>query len=222
MVWSGAAALTEGTSGGFGLEATEPDWLPSVLPQRPFMPPQLGVPTGLIVTEADSRIEDFGLAAFEIRTAAAPTKSYLRSSLPVADCVARFEAAVPIDTATRVGASLPKLQADAPDDFVDWAASADRHDLCHLQATARLVGRSCTRSGGAWHHSERMTPRLGPRDLVPRHRHMCCLVASFSKLLTTIVFTARPNHIWTDQGVIHALTEFMQAGADCHPVLSHT
>ena len=42
--------------------------------------------------DEDCRNEDFGLAAFDIRTAATLTTNHLRSSLPVADCVSQFEA----------------------------------------------------------------------------------------------------------------------------------
>jgi deoxyribodipyrimidine photo-lyase len=107
-----------------GLEATEPDGLPSVLPLRPITPPQPGHPTALLITDEDCRVEDFDLAALDIRTTATLAASSLRSSLPVSDLVKRFEAGALADVATRVGASHVVLQAADPASLAKWAMAA--------------------------------------------------------------------------------------------------
>jgi len=122
-----------------GLEATEPDGLPTVLPLRPFMPPQAGIPTALLITDEDCRIEDFGLDAFDIRTAATLTTSHLRSPLPVANCVARFEVEALVDAAVRAGISPIKLRADALDDLARWAASAGATQIATAYVTRGLL-----------------------------------------------------------------------------------
>ena len=108
-----------------GLEATEPDGLPSVLPLRAIKPPQPGRPTALLITDEDCRVEDFDLAALDIRSVATLAASHLRSPLPVSDLVARFEADALADAAMRVGASPVVLQAADPADLAKWAASVE-------------------------------------------------------------------------------------------------
>jgi deoxyribodipyrimidine photo-lyase len=103
-----------------GLEATEPDGLPTVLPLRPFTPPQSGCPTALLITEEDCRVEDFNLAALNIRTTATLAASALRSPLPVSDLVTWFEAGALADAAMRVGVSPVVLQAADPTSLVKW------------------------------------------------------------------------------------------------------
>jgi deoxyribodipyrimidine photo-lyase len=107
-----------------GLEATEPDGLPTVLPLRPFTPPQSGCPTALLITEEDCRVEDFNLAALNIRTTATLAASALRSPLPVSDLVTWFEAGALADAAMRVGVSPVVLQAADPASLVEWAMDA--------------------------------------------------------------------------------------------------
>ena len=118
-----------------GLEATEPDGLPSVLPLRPYAPPQPGVPTALLITDEDCRVEDFGLAAFDIRTTGTLATSHLRSPLPVAANVSRFEAAALADAAARAGVSPVELHADGTDDLVRWAASAGATQIATAYVT---------------------------------------------------------------------------------------
>ena len=118
-----------------GLEATEPNGLPPVLPLRPGAPPQPGVPTALLITDEDCRIEDFGLAAFDIRMAATLATSHLRSPLPVADCVSQFEAEALADAAARAGVSPVKLRADATEDLARWAASAGATQIATAYVT---------------------------------------------------------------------------------------
>ena len=107
-----------------GLEATEPDGLPSVLPLRPFNHPQPGRPTALLITDEDCRVEDFDLAALDIRTTATLESSHLRSALPVSDVVTGFEKAALADAALRVGLANVALRAGDPADLAKWAAIA--------------------------------------------------------------------------------------------------
>lgn len=107
-----------------GLEATEPDGLPSVLPLRAISPPDPSRPTALLITDEDCRVEDFGLAGYDIRTVATISTSHLRSPLPVADLVAQFEADALADAALRVRASPVLLHAADPAVLAKWAADA--------------------------------------------------------------------------------------------------
>jgi deoxyribodipyrimidine photo-lyase len=107
-----------------GLEATEPDGLPSVLPLREIRPPDPGRPTALLITDEDCRVEDFGLAGYDIRTVATISTGHLRSPLPVADLVAQFEADALADAALRVKASPVLLHAADPAVLAKWAADA--------------------------------------------------------------------------------------------------
>ncbi len=107
-----------------GLEATEPDGLPQVLPLRTFAAPQPGRPTALLITDEDCRVEDFNLGALDIRTTASLAGSVLRSPLAVSDLVAQFEADALADAARRLGASSVALQAADPEGLAKWAAAA--------------------------------------------------------------------------------------------------
>jgi len=105
-----------------GLEATEPEGLPPVLPLRALMAPQPGQPTALLITDEDCRIEDFHLADLDIRGSATLSASHLRSPLPVAGMVAGFESEALADTARRAGLTPLQLHADHPDLLASWAA----------------------------------------------------------------------------------------------------
>lgn len=107
-----------------GLEATEPDGLPTVLPLRAFTPPQPGRPTALLITDEDCRIEDFDLSALSIRTTATLEASHLRSPLRVSDLVQRFEDGALADAATRSGYTATAMRADDPASLAQWAAVA--------------------------------------------------------------------------------------------------
>ncbi|MFO7806327.1 MAG: FAD-binding domain-containing protein [Paracoccaceae bacterium] len=107
-----------------GLEATEPDGLPPVQPLREIAPPRAQAPTALLITDEDCRVEDFDLAALDIRTAATLAAGHLRSPLPVSDDVKRFETAALADTARRTGLSTVSLTADDPRRLAQWAAEA--------------------------------------------------------------------------------------------------
>lgn len=107
-----------------GLEATEPDGLPAVLPLRAFTPPQPGRPTALLITDEDCRVEDFGLAALDMRTTATLNASHLRSPLPVPNLVHRFEEGALADAALRSGFAATSLRADDPAALAKWARAA--------------------------------------------------------------------------------------------------
>ncbi len=106
-----------------GLEASEPDGLPSVLPLRTITAPQPGRPTALLITDEDCRLEDFDCAGFDIRTTATLSTSHLRSILPVAKDVLRIEDDALADAAARAGVVPVRLRADHPDVLAKWAAS---------------------------------------------------------------------------------------------------
>ena len=107
-----------------GLEATEPDGLPPLLPLRGFNPPHPGLPTGLLITEEDCCIENFAFDGLDIRAAATLSASHLRSPLPVADAVALFENAALADTAARLQLTATAVRADHPDALAVWALAA--------------------------------------------------------------------------------------------------
>ena len=106
-----------------GLEATEPDGLPPVLPLRPHLPPVAGIPTALLITDEDCRIEDFDVAGLDLRGVATLPTGALRSPLPVAEAVLRFDKAALADAAARIAANPVRLGADAPDVLAKWAAA---------------------------------------------------------------------------------------------------
>ena len=107
-----------------GLEATEPDGLPSVLPLRAVTPPIPGRPTALLITDEDCRVEDFDLAALDIRTTATLSASHLRSPLPVSDLVQGFEDGALADAALRSGFASAPMRANDPAALARWATSA--------------------------------------------------------------------------------------------------
>jgi len=108
-----------------GLEAMEPDGLPPVLPLRASTPPQPGRPTALLITDEDCRVEDFDLAALDIRAAATLKASHLRSLLPVSDPVLQFEETALADAALRSGFAARSLRADDPGALAKWATNAE-------------------------------------------------------------------------------------------------
>lgn len=113
-----------------GLEATEPDGLPAVQPLRPFIAPQGGRATALLITDEDCRIEDFDLSGLDVRTVATLAASHLRSPLAVSDLVHRFEAGALADAAVRACAvvrgdvAAVALAAMDPAALAKWAAGA--------------------------------------------------------------------------------------------------
>jgi len=77
-----------------------------------------------LITDEDCRVEDFDLAALDIRTTATLESSHLRSALPVSDVVTGFEKAALADAALRVGLANVALRAGDPADLAKWAAIA--------------------------------------------------------------------------------------------------
>jgi deoxyribodipyrimidine photo-lyase len=107
-----------------GLEASEPDGLPSVQPLRAATDPLPGLPTALLITDEDCRVEDFNLAALDIRTVATLATSHLRSPLPVSDLVLAFEIGALADAAQRIGVTPVSLRAGDPAALAKWATAA--------------------------------------------------------------------------------------------------
>ncbi len=107
-----------------GLEATEPDGLPDVLPLRAVEPPEPDRPTLLLITDEDCRVEDFDMSALNIIATATLATSHLRSPLPVADKVVRFEQAALADAAERAGGKAMSFHAADPAELAKWAQEA--------------------------------------------------------------------------------------------------
>ncbi|MDG1375688.1 MAG: FAD-binding domain-containing protein [Yoonia sp.] len=105
-----------------GLEATEPDGLPSVLPLRSVVTPHPGRPTALLITDEDCRVEDFDRSALDIRTAATLMAGHLRSPLPLSDLVLQFELGALADAVARAGVASVEMQANDPAGLARWAA----------------------------------------------------------------------------------------------------
>lgn len=112
-----------------GLEATEPEGLPPLCPLRTFRVPEVGVPTALLITDEDCRVEDFPLAGLDLCAVATLTSSQLRSPLPVAEAVLRFEAGALADAAGRAGLAAEALTAGDADALVRWAADAGARQI---------------------------------------------------------------------------------------------
>lgn len=101
-------------------ETEEPDGLPDVVPLRSVSAPEQDLPTALLITEEDARVEEFDIRGLDIRGVATLSASALRSSRPVAGFVQAFERDALRDAADRIGRKATALQADAGDDLVDW------------------------------------------------------------------------------------------------------
>ena len=112
-----------------GLEGSEPDGLPSVTPLRHPIAPDPTLPTVLLITEEDCRVEDFDLVPYEILAGATLRASHLRSPNSVAEGVMRFEAEALQDAATRSGLSVEPLHAGVPGDLACWAAKAGARQI---------------------------------------------------------------------------------------------
>ena len=104
-----------------GLEATEPEGLPSVMPLREVRVPQQGVPTALLITDEDCQIADFNTSALDICGTATLACSHLRSPLIVADQVIAFENGALADAAARLKTTPTQLSATDPAILADWA-----------------------------------------------------------------------------------------------------
>ena len=138
-----------------GLEATEPDGLPSVMPLRAVTAPDRTRPSVLLMTDEDCRVEDFDLSMLELRGAATLGASHLRSPLPLSDLVARFEEGALADTAARLGGPVEVLRADHPRGLADWATTA---------GATQIVTPYVTR-GPLFDWLEEARPHLDARDI---------------------------------------------------------
>jgi len=119
-----------------GLEACEPDGLPSVLPLRAAIGPKPRQPTALLITDEDCRVEDFDLAALDIRTTATLACSHLRSPWPVSDLVTAFEAGALTDAAKRVvPAPVVALSAGDAAALAKWATAAGASQIATAYVT---------------------------------------------------------------------------------------
>jgi deoxyribodipyrimidine photo-lyase len=119
-----------------GLEASEPDGLPSVLPLRAAIGPKPRQPTALLITDEDCRVEDFDLAALDIRTTATLACSHLRSAWPVSDLVTAFEAEALTDAAKRVvPAPVVALPAGDAAALAKWATAAGASQIATAYVT---------------------------------------------------------------------------------------
>jgi len=119
-------------AGETGLEASEPDGLPPRMVLRAVSAPRPGIPSALLVTEEDCRLEDFPLSTLDLRAVAALSASHLRSPGSVAAHVSRFEQAALTDAAARIAPALShagseshveRLVAARPETFARWAAA---------------------------------------------------------------------------------------------------
>jgi deoxyribodipyrimidine photo-lyase len=112
-----------------GLEATEPDGLPTVMPIRNVRAPQSGIPTALLITDEDCCLEDFDLSNLDICGTATLSCSHLRSPLNVADAVLAFEAGALADAALRRNASPVHLTATDPETLANWATEVGARQI---------------------------------------------------------------------------------------------
>ncbi|MFM7707639.1 MAG: FAD-binding domain-containing protein, partial [Gammaproteobacteria bacterium] len=115
-------------AGDTGLEATEPEGLPPILGLRPVVAPRSDLPTALLITDEDCRLEDFAWSSLDVRAATTLTASTLRSPRPVAESVAQFEVGALADAAARLsgaglGVPVEPLHAVRPESLAAWAAA---------------------------------------------------------------------------------------------------
>lgn len=103
-----------------GLEASEPDGLPTVQALRDLGQAVPDLPSVLLITDEDCLTENFG---FNVQSAATLACSHLRSPLPVSDNVHAFEAGALADAAARSGLDTTPLRADDPSVLAEWATS---------------------------------------------------------------------------------------------------
>ena len=107
-----------------GLEASEPDGLPTVQPLRKIHEAQSDLPTVILITDEDCLIEDFDHAHLDLQCAATLSCSHLRSPLQVSEHVYAFETGALADAALRSNLDMMHLKAAEPSVLVDWAAQA--------------------------------------------------------------------------------------------------
>ena len=112
-------------SDALGLADEEPDGLPPVRGLRELQLPVSGLPTALLITEEDCRVEDFKLRELDLRGIATLASSHLRSPRPVADHVVQFEAQALANAAARIsaisGSGAVALHAGDAEELANWA-----------------------------------------------------------------------------------------------------
>lgn len=118
-----------------GLEATEPEGLPPLMPLRPVAAPDPGLPTLLLMTDEDGRIDDFTPSTLDLRAVLALEATHLRSPRPVAEAVAAFDAGMLADTAVRAGLAPDRIEARDPAELARRAARAGARQIVTPYAT---------------------------------------------------------------------------------------
>ncbi|MEM7718939.1 MAG: FAD-binding domain-containing protein [Pseudomonadota bacterium] len=108
-----------------GLQGTEPDGLPGVMPLRSLTAYDPARPTALLLTEEDCHPESWALTLPSECYVATLTASHLRSERPVAEHVLRFEAEALADTAQRLAKIPDMLTARDPRDLLKWAKGCE-------------------------------------------------------------------------------------------------
>ena len=117
------------TQNAAGLEALEPDGLPACKAPRSPLAPQSHLPTALLLTEEDCRIEDFPIEDLICTTAATLAASPLRSPREVARLVVQFEAGALADVAQRSGVAVSSMALGAPSDLAQWALQSGAEQI---------------------------------------------------------------------------------------------
>ena len=117
------------TQNAAGLEALEPDGLPACKAPRSPLAPQSRLPTALLLTEEDCRIEDFPIEDLICTTAATLAASPLRSPREVARLVVQFEAGALADVAQRSGVAVSSMALGAPSDLAQWALQSGAEQI---------------------------------------------------------------------------------------------
>lgn len=104
-----------------GLEASEPDDLPTVQPLRKVHAVQSDLPTVLLITDEDCLTEDYDRSAFDFCGAVTLSCSHLRSPRPVSERVCAFETGALVDAALRSDLDMTHLKATERSVLADWA-----------------------------------------------------------------------------------------------------
>lgn len=117
------------------LEGTEPAGLPPLMPLRPVLAPDPALPTLLLLTDEDGRIDDFAPAALDLRAVVALEAGHLRSPRPVAQAVLDFDAGMLADTAARAGLTAEGMVARDPAELARLAARAGARQIVTPYAT---------------------------------------------------------------------------------------
>ena len=99
-----------------GLEAGEPDGLPTAGKPRAYQEPVPGVPSVLLLTTEDACVQDFDLSQFDIQKVITLSVSIQRSPLTVSDAVVQFDQNALDDTAKRLGFDAINTTAETLDD----------------------------------------------------------------------------------------------------------